>query len=80
MAESDKLIEEIKKTLGAIAKKNPQWRLHIGMRALAPEDAIRRLDNDKEFRKIILKHYVGLAVELEIEGRQKQFGAEAAEV
>ena len=75
---SDKvLITEIKKTLGKIANNNSSWTLVLGRETLSATDVIQRLDKDKHLRKIVLTHYVGLAVEMEKRGREKRFGEES---
>jgi len=72
---SDKvLITEIKKTLTKIANNNSSWTLVLGRETLSATDVIQRLDKDKKLRKIVLTHYVGLAVEMEKQGREKRFG------
>jgi len=74
---SDKvLIAEIKKTLSKIANNNSSWMLVLGRETLSATDIIQRLDKDKKLRKIVLTHYVGLAVEMEKRGREKRFGEE----
>ena len=76
---SDKvLITEIKKTLSKIANNNSSWTLVLGRETLSATDVIQRLDKDKKLRKIVLTHYVGLAVEMEKRGREKLFGKESA--
>jgi len=76
---SDKvLIAEIKKTLSKIANNDSSWTLVLGRETLSATDVIQRLDKDKKLRKIVLTHYVGLAVEMEKRGREKRFGEESA--
>ncbi|MBA7711423.1 hypothetical protein ES703_120386 [subsurface metagenome] len=70
------LIAEIKKTLSKLANNNPPWALVLGRETLSATDVISRLDKDKKLRKIVLTHYVGLAVEMEKRGREKRFGEE----
>jgi len=76
---SDKvLIAEIKKTLSKIANNDSSWTLVLGRETLSATAVIQRLDKDKKLRKIVLTHYVGLAVEMEKRGREKRFGEESA--
>lgn len=70
------LIAAIKKTLIEVSHNNPSWRLVRGKESLSPEDVIRKLDNDKKFRKFVVTHYVELAVLIENRGREKLFGEE----
>ena len=72
MSEKD-LITEIKKTLAKIAETNANhpWRLILGKEVLSASDVIQRLDKDRELRKMVLTHYVGLAVEIEQKAREK---------
>ena len=66
------LIAEIKKTLTGIAQKNSSWRLMLGRESLSASEVIQRLDKDKKLRKMVLTHYVGLAVEIEQKAREKR--------
>jgi hypothetical protein len=68
------LLNEIKKTLAGIAQNNSSWRLVLGTESLSAEEVVKRLDNDKKLRKWVVKHYVGLAVEIEQKAREKLFG------
>jgi hypothetical protein len=68
------LITEIKKTLTKIANNNSTWKLILGRESLTAADVMKRLDNDRKLRKFLVKHYVGLAVELEQKAREKLFG------
>jgi len=68
------LIDEIKKTLGKVAQLAPGWRLILGTETLDATSVIKKLDNDKKLRKFVLKHYVGIAVELEQKAREKLEG------
>jgi len=70
------LIAAIKKTLIEVSHNNPSWRLVRGKESLSAEDVIRKLDNDKKFRKFVVTHYVELAVLIENRGREKLFGEE----
>ncbi|MBA7663892.1 hypothetical protein ES703_71940 [subsurface metagenome] len=70
------LIAAIKKTLIEVSHNNPSWRLLRGRDSLSAEDVIRKLDNDKKFRKFVVTHYVELAVLIENRGREKLFGEE----
>jgi len=74
MASEKDLIAEIKKTLTGLAQNNSSWRLMLGMESLSASEVIQRLDNDKKLRKMVVKHYVGLAIEIEQRGRQKLEG------
>ncbi|MBA7582549.1 hypothetical protein ES708_24480 [subsurface metagenome] len=70
------LIAAIKKTLIEVSHNNPSWRLLRGRESLSAEEVIGKLDNDKKFRKFVVTHYVGLAVEMEVHAREKRFGGE----
>lgn len=70
------LIAEIKKTLMKIADNDPSWRLILGRETLTAAAVIQRLDRDTKLRKVVLTHYIGIAVEIEKEGREKRFGEE----
>jgi len=70
------LIAEIKKTLTKIANGNSSWRLILGRENLSAADVIQRLDRDKKLRNWVVKHYVGLAVEIEQRAREKMFPGE----
>ena len=70
------LVVAIKKTLIEISHNNPTWRLLQGRESLSAEEVIRKLDNDKKFRKFVLTHYLELAVLIENRGREKRFGEE----
>ena len=73
---SDKdLIAEIKKTLTGIAQNNSSWRLMLGRESLSATDVIQRLDKDKKLRKMVVTHYIGLAVEIEQKAREKFEGS-----
>ena len=72
---SDKdLIAEIKTTLTRIAQNDPSWRLMLGRESLSASELIQRLGTDKKLQKLVLQHYVGLAVEIEQKARQKLEG------
>lgn len=64
------LITEIKKTLEKIAVNNPNWKLVLGTESLSASEVVKKLGNDKKLRKLILTHYVGLAVEIEQKARE----------
>ncbi len=70
------LIAEIKKTLTKIADNDPSWRLMLGRESLSAAEVVKRLDNDKKLRKVVLTHYLGLAVQIEQRAREKRFGEE----
>ncbi|MBA7561945.1 hypothetical protein ES708_03592 [subsurface metagenome] len=70
------LIAEIKRTLAKIANNDPTWKLVLGRETLSATDVIQRLDNDRKLRKLVVTHYVGLAVEMEVRARKKKFGGE----
>ncbi|GAI71138.1 unnamed protein product [marine sediment metagenome] len=70
------LIAEIKKTLTKIANNNPSWKLVLGRETLSATEVIQRLGNDRKLRKFVVKHYVGLAVEMEQKARIQRFGEE----
>lgn len=72
------LIAEIKKTLSKIANDGSSWTLVLGRETLSAADVIQRLDKDRKLRKTVLTHYVGLAVEMERQAREKRFGKESA--
>lgn len=76
MASEKELIAEIKKTLSKLANNNPSWALVLGRETLSATDVIQRLDKDKKLRKFVVTHYLGLAVEMEKQGREKRFGKE----
>jgi hypothetical protein len=65
------LIAEIKKTLTGLAQNNSSWRLMLGRESLSASEVIQRLDKDPKLRKAVVKHYVGLAVEIEQKAREK---------
>lgn len=65
------LIAEIKKTLEKIAGNDPTWGLVLGREILTATEVVQRLDNDKKLRKLVVRHYVGLAVEIERKAREK---------
>lgn len=69
------LIAEIKKTLTGLAQNNSSWRLILGRETLSAPEVIERLDKDKRLRKMVLTHYVGLAVEIEQKAREKREGS-----
>ena len=71
MNKEKELIDEIKKTLAKIAENNPVWRLVLGRESLSATEVIGRIDKDKKLRATIIKHYVGLAIELEQQARKK---------
>ena len=72
---SDKdLIAEIKTTLTGIAQNDPSWRLMLGRESLSASELIQRLGTDKKLQKLVLQHYVGLAVEIEQKARHKLEG------
>lgn len=68
---TNELILEVQKTLQKIAETNPSWRLALGTEMLSATDVLQRLDKDKKLRKIVLIHYVGLAIEIEQKARQQ---------
>ena len=68
------LLAEIKKTLTGLAQNNSSWRLMLGRESLSASEVIQRLDKDPKLRKAVVKHYVGLAIEIEQRGRQKLEG------
>ena len=70
------LIAEIKKTLTAVADHDPSWTLILGRETLSATAVVQRLDRDPKLKKVVLRHYVGLAVEIEQRGRKKLFGEE----
>ena len=67
----DKLIPEIKRTLRDIAERDPAWRMLFADGNFTAEQIIHKMDNDKGFRGVVLKQFVGLAVELANQGRTK---------
>ena len=71
MSKEKELIDEIKKTLARIAEANPAWRLVLGSKSLSATEAMERIDHDKKLRATIIKHYVGLAIEMEQQARKK---------
>jgi len=75
MGDEKDLIAEIKKTLARLAQNNPSWRLMLGRESLSAKQVIERLDKDKKLRKMVLKHYLGLACEIEQKAREKIEGA-----
>lgn len=76
MPSEKELIAEIKKTLTKIADSDPSWRLMLGRESLSAAEVVKRLDNDKKLRKVVLTHYIGLAVQIEQRAREKLFGEE----
>ena len=70
------LIAEIKKTLTKIADNNSTWKLILGRESLTAQDVLTRMDKDKKLRGWVVKHYLGLAVEIEQRAREKLFGKE----
>ena len=71
MNQEKELIAEIKKTLAGIANNNPAWRLVLGEGNLTATEVMAKLDKDRKFQKSILKHYIGLAVQIEQRAREK---------
>jgi hypothetical protein len=69
--EEKELLGEIKKTLLKIAEKDPGWRLMLGRESLSATEVIERLGSDKKLKTTVVKHYVGLAIEIEKEARNK---------
>ncbi|GAI89020.1 unnamed protein product, partial [marine sediment metagenome] len=65
------LIAEIQKTLTKIANNDSSWRLMLGRESLTAAEVVKRLDKDKKLRKVVLTHYIGLAVEIEQKARDK---------
>lgn len=76
MASDKELIAEIKRTLTKIADNDPSWKLVLGRETLSATEVIQRLGNDHKLRKFVVKHYIGLAVEIEVRAREKRFGEE----
>jgi hypothetical protein len=72
------LIAEIKKTLTGLAQNNSSWRLMLGRESLSASEVIQRLDKDQKLRKAVVKHYVGLAIEIEQKARQKIEGSSSS--
>jgi len=64
------LIAEIKKSLAQMAEKDPTWKLFLGNETLTAQQLIERIDNDRKLRQLLLRHYLGVAVEMEIRGRR----------
>ena len=73
------LISEIQRTLAEIAEKDPSWRLLLGRESLSSSDVIVRLKNDRKLRRLVLKHYIGLAIEMDIRARRQLFGEETSD-
>lgn len=71
MSKEKELIDEIKKTLARIAESNSQWRFVLGRESLSATEVIGRMGKDKKLKATIIKHYVGLAIELEQQARKK---------
>jgi uncharacterized phage-like protein YoqJ len=71
MTSEKDLIAEIKKTLTGLVQNNSSWRLMLGRESLSASEVIQRLDKDKKLRTVVLKHYVGLAIEIEQKAREK---------
>lgn len=67
----DKLIPEIKRTLRDIAERDPAWRMLVAEGSFTAEQIIHKMDNDKGFKEVVLKQFVGLAVELATRGRTR---------
>lgn len=65
------LIKEVKRTIIKISENDPEWRLDLGNVTLSAPVVIQRLNNDKKFRKVVINHYLGLAVEMEQRARGK---------
>ena len=65
------LIAEIQKTLSKIAENDPSWKLVLGTETLSATELIQRLNKDRKLRKVVLTHYIGLAVQIEQKARQK---------
>ncbi|GAI09994.1 unnamed protein product [marine sediment metagenome] len=65
------LIAEIQKTLTKIANNDSSWRLMLGRETLTAAALVKRLDKDKKLRRLVVRHYVGLAVEIEQKAREK---------
>jgi len=75
MGSEKELIAEIKKTLVRIGGKDPSWRLVLGRESLSATEVTQRLDRDKKLRKLVLTHYMGLAIEIEQKAREKIEGS-----
>jgi len=76
VASDKELIAAIKKTLIEVSHNNSTWRLVRGRESLSAEQVIGKLDNDKKFKKFVVTHYIGLAIEIETQAREKRFGGE----
>jgi len=68
------LVKEVQKTLSKIAARDPTWTLHLGSEQLTAEQAAKRLDTDKPLRKLVITHYLGLAIEMEQKAREHAEG------
>jgi hypothetical protein len=68
------LITTIKKSLTVIAEKDPKWRLFLGRETLSATDVLKRLDTDKQLRKMVTEKSIALAIEMWNEGRKKVEG------
>jgi uncharacterized phage-like protein YoqJ len=73
VGEEKYLIETIKQSLLKIAEKDPRWRLYLGKEKLSAAEVLKRLDKDKELRKLVTKNSIALAIEMWNEG-SKRFG------
>lgn len=68
----ERLVPEIKKTLGHIANTNPNWRMiHLG-KVWTADQVIEQLEQDKEFRQQMIEQFLGLAMELSMLDRKEQ--------
>jgi len=75
MGSDRELIAEIKKTLTRLVGKDPSWKLILGRESLSASEVVQRLDRDKKLRKLVLTHYLGLAIEIEQKAREKVEGS-----
>jgi len=71
MNQENELIAEIKETLTRLTASNPTWRLMLGPESLTAPEVIAKLDKDRKFREVIIKHYFGLAIQIEQRAREK---------
>jgi hypothetical protein len=67
------LVARIKKSLVEIAEKDPKWTLFLGREKLSASDLLKRLDKDKELRRLVVENSIALAIEMYNEG-SKKFG------
>ena len=68
----EKIIPEITRTLREIAERDPSWRMLFADGNFTAEQIIYKMESDKTFRGIVVKQFVGLAVELASRGRTTQ--------